>query len=338
MPASLGELATEFGCDLVGDPDTRVDRVATLANASPQSIGFLANPAYRNQLEATKAAAVVLAEADADDCPVAALICEDPYTTYARIAGRLHPPAEYPPGIHSSAIVDASATISDSAHISANAVIGKDCSIADGVFIAAGCVLGERCSVGANAKILSNATLVDDIRIGERCIIHSGAVVGSDGFGHARSDSGWIKVPQVGGVLIGDDVEVGANTAIDCGAIDDTIIEDGVRLDNLIQVGHNVRIGAHTAIIGPTAIAGSSTIGKRCMISGLVGVVGHVTVCDDVIITPQVLITKDIKEPGVYSATFGAQKDKDWKRMVVRFRRLETLEKRLAALEGKAKE
>jgi UDP-3-O-[3-hydroxymyristoyl] glucosamine N-acyltransferase len=216
MPASLGELATEFGCDLVGDPDTRVDRVATLANASPQSIGFLANPAYRNQLEATKAAAVVLAEADADDCPVAALICEDPYTTYARIAGRLHPPAEHSPGIHSSALVDASTTVSDSAHISANVVIGKDCSIADGVFIGAGCVLGDRCSVGANARILSNATLVDDIRIGERCIIHPGAVVGSDGFGHARSDSGWIKVPQIGGVLIGDDVEVGANTAIDC--------------------------------------------------------------------------------------------------------------------------
>jgi UDP-3-O-[3-hydroxymyristoyl] glucosamine N-acyltransferase len=338
MPASLGELATEFGCDLVGDPDSRVDRVATLANASPQCISFLANPAYRNQLETTKAAAVVLAEDDADDCPVAALICEDPYTTYARIAGRLHPPADHPPGIHSSAHVDASTTISDSAHISANVVIGKDCSIADGVFIGAGSVLGNRCSVGANTQILSNATLVDDIRLGERCIIHPGAVVGSDGFGHARSDAGWIKVPQVGGVLIGDDVEVGANTAVDCGAIDDTVIEDGVRLDNLIQVGHNVRIGAHTAIIGPTAVAGSSTIGKRCMISGLVGVVGHVTVCDDVIITPQVLITKDIKEPGVYSATFGAQKDKDWKRMVVRFRRLETLEKRLAELERKAKQ
>jgi len=338
MPASLGELATEFGCDLVGDPDTRVDGVATLANASPQSIGFLANPAYRNQLQATKAAAVVLAEADAEDCPVAALICEDPYMTYARIAGRLHPPKVRPPGIHSSAVVDDSTTISDSAHISANVVIGKDCAIADGVFIGAGCVLGERCSVGANSQLLSNATLVDDIRIGERTIIHPGAIVGSDGFGHAQGDSGWIKIPQVGGVVIGDDVEVGANTAVDCGAIDDTVIEDGVRLDNLIQVGHNVRIGAHSAIIGPTAIAGSSVIGKRCMISGLVGVVGHVSICDDVIITPQVLVTKDIKEPGIYSATFGAEKDKDWKRMVVRFRRLETLEKRVADLEGKAKE
>lgn len=338
MPASLGELATEFGCDLVGDPDTRVDRVATLANASSHSISFLANPAYRNYLASTKAAAVVLAEADAADCPVAALISRDPYTTYARIARVLHPPEVHVPGVHASAVVDASAMISDKAHISAHVVVGKGCSIADGVYIGPGTVLGNRCSVGANSQLLSNVTLVDDVRIGERTIVHPGAVIGADGFGHARDKSGWIKVPQVGGVVIGDDVEIGANTAVDCGAIDDTIIEDGVRLDNLIQVGHNVRIGAHTAIIGPTAIAGSSTIGRRCMISGMVGIVGHVSVCDDTVITPQALVTKDIKVPGIYSATFGAEKDKDWKRMVARFRRLDTLEKRVAELESKAKE
>ena len=335
MPASLGELATQFGCDLVGDPETRVDRVATLANATAQSISFLANPTYRKQLKTTKAAAVVVAEADAGDCPVAALISSDPYTTYARIAGVLHPPADHPSEIHSSAVVAESATVSESAHIAANAVIGEDCSIGDRVYIGAGCVVGKRCSVGSDSQLLANATLVGDVRIGERTIIHSGAVIGSDGFGHARDESGWIKIPQVGGVVIGDDVEIGANTAVDCGAIDDTIIEDGVRVDNLVQIGHNVRIGEHTAMIGPTAIAGSAVIGKRCMISGLAGVVGHVTVCDDVIITPQVLVTKDINEAGVYSATFGAEKDKDWKRMVVRFRRLEMLEKRVAELEGK---
>ena len=336
MPASLGELATQFGCDLVGDPEITVDRVATLANASAQSIGFLANPAYRKQLTNTKAAAVVVAEADAGDCPVAALISSDPYTTYARIAGVLHPPTDHPPGIHSSAVVAEGATVAESAHVAANVFIGDDCSIGDRVYIAAGCVVGERCSIGSDSQLLANATLVADVRIGARTIIHSGAVIGSDGFGHARDESGWIKIPQVGGVAIGNDVEIGANTAVDCGAIDDTIIEDGVRVDNLVQIGHNVRIGAHTAMIGPTAIAGSAVIGKRCMLSGLVGVVGHVTVCDDVIITPQVLVTKDINEAGVYSATFGAEKDKDWKRMVVRFRRLETLEKRVAKLEGKA--
>lgn len=337
MPASLGELATEFGCDLLGDPETVVDRVATLANASPQAIGFLANSSYKNQLSNTKAAAVVLAEADADDCPVAALIANDPYATYARIAGVLHPPLSHEPGVHSSAVIDSSASISDNAHVSANVVIGEDCCIADGVYIAAGCVLGKRCTVGRDSHVLANATLVEDVRIGERSIIHPGAVIGADGFGHARDDSGWIKVPQVGGVVIGNDVEIGTNTAVDCGAIDDTIIEDGVRLDNLVQIGHNVRIGAHTAMIGPSAIAGSATIGKRCMISGLAGVVGHVSVCDDVVLTAQAVITKDILEPGVYSATFGAEKDKDWKRMVARFRRIEVLEKRLKALEAKEK-
>jgi UDP-3-O-[3-hydroxymyristoyl] glucosamine N-acyltransferase len=336
MPASLGELATEFGCDLVGDPDTVVDHVATLSNASPQAIGFLANSAYRKQLLSTRAAAVVLAEADAEDCPVAALIAGDPYATYARIAGVLHPPLSYEPGVHSSAVVSENATISDKAHISANVVIGEECSIADGVYIAAGCVLGKRCSVGQHSRVLENATLVKDVRIGERSIIHPGAVIGADGFGHARDESGWIKIPQVGGVVIGNDVEIGSNTAVDCGAIDDTIIEDGVRLDNLVQIGHNVRIGAHTAMIGPSAIAGSTTIGKRCMISGLAGAVGHVTICDDVVLTPQTVITKNITEPGVYSATFGAEKDKDWKRRVARFRRIEVLEKRIRALEAKA--
>ncbi len=336
MPASLGELATEFGCDLVGDPEIRVDRVATLTNATAESIGFLANSAYRNQLRSTKAAAVVLAEADAGDCPAAALISDDPYATYARIAGRLHPPASHAAGIHPTAVIADSAKISGSAHVSANVVIGEDCVIADAVYIAAGCVLGKRCSVGRDSQVLINATLVEDVRIGERTIIHPNAVIGSDGFGHARDDSGWIKIPQIGGVVIGNDVEIGANTAVDRGAIDDTVIEDGVRLDNLVQIGHNARIGAHTAMIGPSAIAGSATVGKRCMISGLAGVTGHVTVCDDVVITAQALITKDIREPGVYSATFGAEKDKDWKRMVVRFRRLEALEKRVAELEAKA--
>jgi len=336
MPASLGELATQFGCDLVGDPEIQVDRVATLANASPQSIGFLANSAYRKQLQATNAAAVIVTESDVDNCPVAALVANDPYITYARIAGVLHPPAMHPPGIHGSAVIDESASVSDSACVAANVAIGKDCSIGDGVFVAAGCVIGDSCSIGNASQLLANATLVKNVRIGERTIIHPGAVIGSDGFGHARDESGWIKIPQIGGVQIGNDVEIGTNTSVDCGAIDDTVIEDGVRLDNLVQIGHNVRIGAHTAMIGPSAIAGSATIGKRCMISGLTGVVGHVTVCDDVIITPQAVITKDIKEPGTYSATFGAEKDKDWKRMVVRFRRLETLEKRLANLEALA--
>ena len=338
MPASLGELATEFGCDLVGDPDTRVDRVATLANASPRSIGFFANSAYRKALTNTKAAAVVLAAADAGDCPVAALITDSPYATYARIAGRLHPPPSRVAGIDPAAVIAESAKISDSAHVGANVVIGDDCVIADAAYIAPGCVIGKRCSLGKDSQVLENATIVKDVQIGERTIIHPGAVIGSDGFGNAQGDSGWIKIPQIGGVVIGNDVEIGANTAVDRGTIDSTIIEDGVRLDNLVQVGHNAHIGAHTAIAGMTAIAGSASVGKRCLIAGLSGVVGHVTVCDDVVITAQALVTKDINEPGVYSGTFGAEKDRDWKRMVVRFRRLEALERRVAELEAKGSE
>lgn len=338
MPASLGELAAEFGCDLVGDPETRIERVATLTNASPRSLTFLANPAYREQLLTTKAAAVVIAESDADDCPVAALISQNPYATYARIAGKLHPLKDYSPAIHSSAVIADSARISDSAHIAANASIGENVSIADGVFVGSGAVIGHDCKIGRDSRVLANATLVKNVRIGERTIIHSGAVIGADGFGHARDESGWIKIPQIGGVRIGDDVEIGSITAVDCGAIDDTIIEDGVRLDNLVQIGHNVRIGAHTAMIGPSAIAGSTTIGKRCMISGLAGVVGHVTICDDVVITTQAIITKDVHEPGVYSATFGAEKDAVWKRMVAKFRRIAALEKRVVELEAKADE
>lgn len=335
MPASLGELATEFGCDLVGDPDTRIERVATLANATPHSIGFLANRAYRDQLRRTKAAAVVLTENDVDDCPVAALITADPYVTYARIARVLHPSPSHPPGIHATAVIADSARISKTAHVSANVVIGDDCVIADGVYIGPGCVLGTRITVGRETQVLDNATLYRDVRIGERTIIHPNAVIGADGFGHARDESGWIKIPQVGGVRIGNDVEIGSNTAVDRGAIEDTVIEDGVRLDNLVQIGHNARIGAHTAMIGPSAIAGSTTIGRRCMISGLAGVTGHVTVCDDVILTTQAVITKDIDEPGVYSATFGAEKDVIWKRMLARFRRLDALEKRVKSLESK---
>jgi UDP-3-O-[3-hydroxymyristoyl] glucosamine N-acyltransferase len=337
MPASLGELATEFGCELIGDPDIRVDRVATLAHASPKSIGFFANSTYRNQLLITKAAAVVLTESNISDCPVGALISDNPYATYARIARVLHPPASYAAGIHPSAVIADGVIISDSAHVSANVVIGKDCSIADEVYIADGCVVGKRCSIGRDSQLLTNATLVEDVRIGERTIVHPGAVIGSDGFGNAQDESGWIKIPQLGGVIIGNDVEIGTNTAVDRGTIDDTVIEDGVRLDNLIQIGHNAQIGEHTAIAGMTAIAGSAIIGKRCMIAGLAGVIGHVTVCDDVIITCQALITKDICEPGVYSATFGAEKDKTWKRMVARFRRSESLEQRVTELEAKVK-
>jgi UDP-3-O-[3-hydroxymyristoyl] glucosamine N-acyltransferase len=339
MQTSLGELATRFGCELVGDPDSAITHVATLANAGPLSLSFLANPAYRAELEVTRAGAVVVRADDADVCPVPALISRDPYETYARIAGVLHPPASFPPGTHESATVSGSATVSATAHVAARAVVGDGAIVADGASIGPGAVVGPRCRVGESTRLHANVTLVEDVRIGKRCIIHPGAVIGCDGFGNARSDTGWVKVPQIGGVEIGDDVEIGANTTIDRGSIEDTVIGNGVRLDNLIQIAHNVRIGEHTAMAAQSGVSGSTVIGKRCMFAGQSGLVGHITICDDVVIGGATMVSKDIREPGFYTASFPAEKDRDWKRKVARFRRLDDLAQRVASLEkGDSKE
>lgn len=329
----LGELAAEFGCELVGDPQANISRVATLSNAKAGELSFFANKAYRDQLRATSAGAVLLASADAADCPVNALVTDDPYLIFARIAGLLHPQPELIAGTHPSATVSPAAKIAVTAQLSANSVIEGDAIIEADVFIGPGVVVGPRCRIGKGSRLLANATIVQDADVGERCIIHAGAVIGSDGFGNAQSDTGWVKVPQVGRVLIGNDVEIGANSTIDRGALDDTVIGDGARLDNLVHIAHNVRIGQHTALAAQNGIAGSTTIGKRCMFGGQVGIDGHLTICDDVIVGGKSVLTKDIKEPGFYAGTFSAEKDKQWKRKVARFRRLENLAGRVKVLE-----
>lgn len=336
MSTSLGELAVKFGIELVGDPSTKVSRVATLANADSESISFFANKAYREQLRQTSAAAVLVHPDDVKDCPVNALLADDPYLAYARIADLLCPYPEIVPGVHESAAIAASASVPESAEVSANAVIGDDCVIGEQVYIGAGAVVGPRCTIGDNCRINANATLVQDVRMGERCIVHPGAVIGSDGFGNALSDGGWVKVPQLGGVRIGNDVEIGSNTTIDRGAIDDTVIGDGVRLDNLIQIAHNVEIGDHTAMAAFTGISGSTIIGKRCMFAGRAGVVGHINICDDVVVGGATMISKDIREPGFYAASFPAENARDWKRMVARFRRIDELFQRVKKLEKPA--
>jgi UDP-3-O-[3-hydroxymyristoyl] glucosamine N-acyltransferase len=336
LSTSLGELAVKFGVELVGDPAAQVSRVATLANADSQSLSFFANKAYREQLRQTSAAAVLVHPDDAKDCPVNALLADDPYLAYARIADLLCPYPALVAGIHESAVVAPSASVPDSAEISANAVIGDDCVIGDRVLIGAGVVVGPRCTIGDDSQINANATLVQDVRMGQRCIVHPGAVIGSDGFGNALSDSGWVKVPQVGGVRIGNDVEIGSNTTIDRGAIDDTVIGDGVRLDNLIQIAHNVEVGDHTAMAAFTGISGSTIIGKRCMFAGRAGVVGHINICDDVVVGGATMISKDIREPGFYTASFPAEKARDWRKMVARFRHIDELVRRVRALEKSA--
>ena len=333
MPISLGELAAQFGCELIGDPEVLVNGVASLQSAGPESLSFLSSSAYLAELPATKAAAVILRKQDAASCPVNALLSEQPYAMYARMAALVCPEPTLPPGIHESAVVAESATISSSAHIAANAVIGDRVSIGADTVVGAGVVIGADCSVGSNCRLHANVTLVKRVSIADRCILHPGVVAGSDGFGNAMTPEGWVKVPQLGGVTIGNDVEIGANSTIDCGAIGDTIIEDGVRLDNLVMIAHNVKVGAHTAMAAMTGIAGSTTIGKRCMFAGQGGAVGHVTICDDVIVAAKSFVTKDVSEPGTYGASFPAEKAKSWAKQVARFRRLESLIDRVKKLE-----
>ena len=337
MPISLGELATSFACELIGDPDVVVDDVASLINAGPSSLSFLSNPAQMQQLSSTKAAVVILCADDAGESPTASLISEDPYACYARMAAVIHPAPSYEPGVHESAVIAKTAEIAASAHIAPNAVIGDRSIIGENVFVGPGSVVGPDCVIADDCKLIANVTLTRSVRIGVRGIVHPGAVIASDGFGNAKTPDGWVKVPQFGGVIIGDDVEIGANTTIDCGALDDTVIEDGVRIDNLCMIAHNVRIGAHTAMASMTGIAGSTVIGRRCLFAGKAGAVGHVTICDDVVVSGRGVISKDIKEPGVYASSFPVEKVSDWNRKVARFRRLDTLINRINKLEKAAK-
>jgi UDP-3-O-[3-hydroxymyristoyl] glucosamine N-acyltransferase len=333
MSERLGDLAERFDCELRGDPDVKVTGVATLAQAGNDALSFLASDAYVPQLATTAAAAVILAEKHADDAPGAVLVSANPYATYARIAGVLHPEPAAPPGVADTAVVDKSAAVDASASIGAKAVVAAGAEVAAGAVIGPGAFVGPGCRVGEAARLHANATLVRAVTIGARTIIHSGAVIGADGFGNAMTESGWLKVPQVGGVMIGSDVEIGANTTVDCGAVEDTVIEDGVRIDNLCMIAHNVHVGAHTAMAAMVAIAGSTRIGQRCMLAGRAGAVGHISICDDVVVSGQAVVSKDITEPGVYAGTFVAEKARDWARRVARFKRLDALAARVRKLE-----
>jgi UDP-3-O-[3-hydroxymyristoyl] glucosamine N-acyltransferase len=334
MTVSLGELAVRFGCELRGDPDTPVDSVAALANAHPRAITFLSNAKYRAQVATTKAAAVIIDPKNADVCKVAALVCANPYATYARIAATLHPLPVRPAGVHATAVIDPQARIDPSAHI------GPLCVVASGVTIGARAVIGPQCiieegvSIADDVHLVARVTLCRHVEVGARTIIHPGAVIGSDGFGFAPDGGGaWLKVPQVGTVRIGADVDIGANTTVDRGAIEDTVLDDGVKLDNQIQIGHNVRIGAHTAVAACVGIAGSVTIGKRCMIGGAVGISGHLAISDDVAITGLSMVSRSIHKPGIYSSGLPVSEAREWRRTVGRLKRLDIYADRLAALE-----
>ncbi|MEI8298039.1 MAG: UDP-3-O-(3-hydroxymyristoyl)glucosamine N-acyltransferase [Pseudomonadota bacterium] len=335
--ATLGQIAARFGLVLQGDPDIRVSGVATLRDAASDTVTFLANPRYRRYLAQTKAAAVVVDQASARDCTVAALIAKNPYASYARIAAWLHPEPVAAPGIHPTAVVDPSARIAASAHVGPHVVIEAGVELGERVVIGAGSVLGSGACIGADSRLAARVTLYRRVQIGQRCILHSGAVLGADGFGIAQDVDGWVKVPQLGSVIVGDDVEIGANTTIDRGAIEDTVIGNDVKLDNQIQIAHNVRIGAHTAIAGCVGISGSTTIGSRCMIGGAVGIAGHLEVGDDVVILGLTLVSRSLTKPGIYSSSVPAMEAGVWRRVVARLRHLDGMFDRVRALEGRHK-
>lgn len=327
----LEEIAAHIGAQLLGDGNIDINNVATLNDATVDDISFFHNKKYLHQLKQTQAGAVILSQNDAEQCSAAKLIVDDPYFAYAKLAALF----EYTPechGKHSTAIVGECCDIDASASIAANVVIGDHVTIARGVSIAAGVVIADYVSIGEGSTILANVTLCHHVSIGQQVLIHPNAVIGSDGFGNAMYQGRWHKVAQLGSVTIGNDVEIGANTTIDRGTIGNTIIEDGVRLDNQIQIGHNVKIGAHTAIAACSGVAGSTVIGKYCMIGGKAGISGHLTITDGVILTANAQVSNSIKQKGLYSSGTGLFPNPVWRKNIARLRKLDHYIKKLQKL------
>lgn len=334
MGVTLAELAQQLGGELQnGDPHCNVTAVATLQHAGPGDLSFLANPAYRKQLPSTRASAVILSAMHAAECPVAAIVVSNPYVAYARAATLLAPQPAPRQGVHESASLDGDCSVAATAWIGPHCVVEQGAVIHAGVQLAAGCFIGAGSVIGAGSRLDANVVVCHDVHIGERVHVYPGAVIGSDGFGLANDNGKWVNVPQLGSVRIGNDAEIGANTTIDRGALDDTVLEEGVRLDNQIQVAHNVHIGAHTAIAGCVGISGSARIGRHCMIGGGAGIVGHLEIADHVTVTGMTMVTRSITEPGVYSSGVPAQDNDSWNRNYARFRKLDKLARRVLALE-----
>jgi UDP-3-O-[3-hydroxymyristoyl] glucosamine N-acyltransferase len=333
MSVSLGELAVRFGCELRGDPDARVDSIASLAAAHAGAVSFLANPKLRPVLEQTRATVVVLDKRSADACPVAALVAVNPHATFARIAATLYPRPIAPPGIHPSALVAPDANVDPTAHVGAFAIVGPKVVVGARAFVGPHSIIEEGVEVSEDVRLVARVTLCHHVKVGARCVLQPGAVIGADGFGFANDSGRWLAVPQVGSVILGPDVEVGCNTTIDRGAIGDTVLEEGVKLDNQIQIGHNCLIGAHTAMAACVGLSGSVTVGKRCMIGGMAGIVGHLSICDDVAVTGLSMVSRSITRPGVYSGGIPAEEARTWRRIVGRLKRIDSMASRISALE-----
>ena len=333
MSITLKSLVEKLGGELIGN-DVEVSRVASVANAEAGHITFITDSKYRKSLSDTKASAVILAEENRAFSDLPRIVTDNPYAYFAKVSALLNPQINAVFGLHTSSIIGAESKISATCAVGPNTVIGHQVSLADGVVVGAGCFIGDNVTIGKNTKLQPNVTIYSDSLVGANCNIAAGAVIGADGFGYANQDGTWVKIPQVGRVVIAEDVDVGANTTIDRGALDDTVIEKGVKLDNLIQIGHNCIIGAHTVIAGCVGIAGSARIGKRCRIGGAAMILGHLEIADDVTISPGSMITRSLKKSDTYTALMPFQRHEDWLKTAASLRHLTEINEKLKALEN----
>ncbi|WP_323635022.1 UDP-3-O-(3-hydroxymyristoyl)glucosamine N-acyltransferase [Pectobacterium polaris] len=331
----LDALAQQLDAQLHGDGDIVITGVASMHSAKTGQITFLSDSRYREQLAGTQASAVVLTEADLPYCQVAALVVKNPYLTYARMAQLLDTTPQPATDIAPSAVIAPDATLGQNVSVGANAVIESGAQLGDGVVIGPGCFIGKDARIGAGTRLWANVTIYHRVELGEQCLIQSGTVIGSDGFGYANDRGNWVKIPQLGTVRIGDRVEIGASTTIDRGALDDTVIGNGVIIDNQCQIAHNVVIGDNTAVAGGVIMAGSLKIGRYCMIGGASVINGHMEICDKVTVTGMGMVMRPITEPGVYSSGIPLQPNKVWRKTAALVMNIDEISKRLKAVERK---
>lgn len=330
---SLAELATITGGTLHGEADVTVTMVAPMDKAQEGHVTFLSNPKYAKHLASCQATVVMVKEAQRELCIGNALVVDDPYVAFAKVAQALDTTPAPASDIAESAVISPDAKIGNKVSIGANAVIESGVELADNVVIGAGCFIGKNASIGANTKLWSNVSIYHDVTIGSDCLIQANTVIGSDGFGYANDKGEWVKIPQLGSVKIGNRVEIGACTTIDRGALDDTVVEDNVIIDNQMQIAHNVHIGYGTAMAGGTIVAGSTTIGKYCIIGGASVLNGHIQIADGVTITGMGMVMRSIEEKGMYSSGIPLQTNKEWRKTAARVHRIDEMNKRLKAVE-----
>jgi UDP-3-O-[3-hydroxymyristoyl] glucosamine N-acyltransferase len=333
MQLRLADLVAQFGGEAVGDPATAVWHVASLRSAAPGDIAFLSHPRFRADLDATHASAVIVSPAERDATALPRIVCREPLLYFAKVSRLLNPGPKAVPGIHASAVVEEGASVAADASIGAHCFVGAGAVIESQAVLAPGSHVGPGAHIGRQSRLAPHAVVHAGCIVGERAVIHAGAVIGADGFGLAKEAGRWTRIPQLGRVVMGDDVEVGANTTIDRGTLDDTVIEDGVKLDNQIQVAHNCRVGAHTAIAGCVGIAGSTSIGRHCVIGGAAMISDHISICDNVVVSGGTLIAKPLTEPGTYTGVYPFEANRRWVRNAARLRHLDEMAERMRNLE-----